>query len=73
MAPSLLGVTVSDDCADWVLWGGVWGGGALLTGCLCLDKRRLFGVGIGIVGISSSISGNSLSHKPKESRDSWSG
>ena len=50
--------------------GSGGGGGALLTGSLFLDKRCLFCLGIGIVGISSGISGNSLGRKPKESSES---
>ena len=67
---SVLGVSLdvltwdgSGDTGDSLGWG------TLLIGQL-LERRRLFTLGIGIVGISSGMSGNSFVPNPNESADS---
>ena len=67
---SVLGVSL--DVPDWAGLGDTGdslGWGTLLTGQL-LERCLLFTVGIGIVGISSGMSGNSFVPYPNESADS---
>ena len=71
LVASLFGLSV--DAADAGEGPGATGGwvvgGALLEGQL-LERQQRFCLGIGIVGMSPGISGNSLGGNPKESPDS---